>query len=160
MVLAATASAGGRAEAGSLYVGTNYSPPFNFTLNGISESSPGGNITPSTLNGVALPYLYCIAEDVNIYVGNTYKTTVSTTGYYNGHLMNNAGQIAWLMTNLAPSATTLAEQEGLQGAIWQQVYGSNFVFDQTNNDPNVIAAFNADIAALDGHTAPWTVCSG
>ena len=146
---------GERAQAGStLQIGSNYPPGFNFTLFGNYVNEAGGNITPDTLDGKPLNYLYCIAADVNIGVPNTYNVTLSSAGIYNGSLVNGAGQISWLMTNLATSAVTQDEQSGPQSAIWKQIYGSDFVLDQVNNNPGLVAAYNADIAALGSNTAP------
>ena len=103
---------------------------------------------------VTLNYLYCIAADVTIGVPNTYNVSLSSAGIYNGSLVNGAGQISWLMTNLVTSAVTQDEQSGLQSAIWKQIYGSDFVLDQVNNNPGLVAAYNADIAALGSNTAP------
>ena len=154
--LLASLAVGGRAEADSLFVGMTYptDAPIAFTLNSTSYNEPGGNIQGSVLNGASLPYVYCIAADVNVYVNNTYNTTVSTTGYYDGNLIRNAGQIAWLMDHEAASATTDVLRSGLQAAIWHQVYGANFVLDTTNTNSAIVSAYNADIAALGSNTDP------
>ncbi len=145
----------GRARAGPvLEIGSTYPAGFNFTLFGNYVNEPGGNITPSFLDGQPLNYVYCVAANVDIYVPDSYDVSLSTAGIYNGSLLNGAGQISWLMTHLASSAVTQDEQSGLQAAIWQQLYGSNFVLDQVHNDPALVAAFNADIAALGTNSAP------
>jgi PEP-CTERM motif len=145
---------GNEARAGSLSIGSSFPPGFNFTLNGNYINEPGGNIQPASLDGQPLPYVYCIAADVDINVPNTFVASVSTAGIYDGNLVNGAGAISWLMTNLAASAVTTDEQSGLQAAIWKQIYGPNFTLDAVNNDTALVSAYNADIAALGNNTAP------
>ncbi len=123
-------------------------------MNGNQLNESGGNIQPDTLDGKPLPFLYCIAATVDIQVPSTYDVSVSTAGIYNGNLVNGAGEIAWLMTNLAASAVTTDEQSGLQAAIWKQIYGVNFTLDQVNNDAALVTAYNADIAALGSKYPP------
>jgi hypothetical protein len=145
---------GSHARAGTLNIGSNFPPGFNVTLYGQDGNESGGNIQPSTLGGQPLPFLYCIAANVEINVPDTYNVSLSTAGIYNGSLVNGAGAISWLMTNLAASAVTNDEQSGLQAAIWKQIYGANFTLDQVNNDSALVTAYNADIAALGSNTAP------
>jgi PEP-CTERM motif len=153
--LMAALALGKPAQADStLQIGSTYPPGFNFTLFGNYVTESGGNITSDFLDGKPLTYLYCIAANVDIDVPGTYDVTLSTAGVYNGNVVNNAGEISWLLTNLASSAVTQDEQSGLQGAIWKQIYGANFVLDQVNNDANLVAAYNADITALGTNTAP------
>jgi len=127
-----------RAQADTLVLGGDYNP-FAWTLtNGPGpgtqtvQNEGGGSIDPSTLNGHALPYIYCI--DIPDQVGapgtysntavtndgtarysttntnhqlNTFATANTLTGgdfVYAGGSLTKAEQIAWLVTNLAPAA--------------------------------------------------------
>jgi hypothetical protein len=67
--------------------------------------------------------------------------------------VNNAGEVAWLLTNLASSATNGDLESGLQSAIWSVIYGNNFTLD-SNNPADVISSYNADLTALGSNTAP------
>ena len=109
-----------------------------YTFNG---SSPGGGgpIDTSYLNGVQLPWVYCIDIPDNVYVPDSYKnTTVATNGtaiygsgnpssWATGGLVSppNANVIAGLVNTWANSATTTVQQDALQAAIWTAIYGYN-----------------------------------
>ncbi len=93
----------------------------------------------------------------------TYDATVTSDGTTFATAVPNAGAIAWLLTNIGPTAHTVDEQSALQAAIWRLEYGlSNFqldgadnnVSDDIPNDPTLIADYKADIAALGSNTAP------
>src|SRR5271157_2862935 len=142
-----------------LNLGGNFNSGGFYTFNG---SSPGGGgpISPSTLNGVALPYVYCIDIPDNVYVPVDYKhSTVTNNGYaivgpgnpqYNNGglaLTPHAGYIASLLSQFGTGATTTLKQDGLQAAIWDEIYGygtANSGFYVT--DSNVLAQMNADLA--------------
>jgi hypothetical protein len=72
----------------------------------------------------------------------------------------NAGEISWLLTNIAPTATTADEQAALQAAIWRTEYGDGFELDGVDNnnyapDNSTIAPiYQADLFAANGNTAP------
>jgi hypothetical protein len=123
------------------------------TFDGKSESEAAGNFAGSTgiINGtpVAFSAVYCV--DLNDYINldTTYTASYTNTGVVNGATVNNDGAIAWLLLNEAPLATTAAQDEGLQAAIWKEEYGSNFSLSNSNNSA-VLSAYNADLAALSG----------
>jgi hypothetical protein len=142
-----------RAGAGTLYIGGTDGTFVNITVNGNTLTGAGGNFQPNTLNGTPLTYLYCVSATTDIYVPGTFTSNITTNGVVDGQFVNNAGQIAWLLTNLAPSATTGDLESGLQSAIWSVIYGKNFTLD-ANNPSDVINAYNADLAALGSKTAP------
>jgi PEP-CTERM motif len=48
-------------------------------------------------------------------------------------LLTNAGNIGYLLLTYGSSAASTAQQEGLQAAIWQEVYGSNFTTTLTGD---------------------------
>ena len=129
-----------------LYLGSNYNPGGFYTFNG---SSPGGggsigqsSTPPSSLNGVTLPWVYCIDIPDDVGVPSDYpKTTVTTYGaaiygpgssFANGGLVSVPGaqMIANLLGTFAADANTgsadeqTLKQDGLQAAIWQTIYGA------------------------------------
>jgi len=142
-----------RAEAETLYVGGTDGTFVNITVNGSSLTGAGGNFQPNTLDGTPLTYLYCVSATTDIYVPGTFTSKITTDGTVDGKLVNNGGQIAWLLTNLASSATTGDLESGLQSAIWSVIYGKNFTL-HANNPSAVINAYNADLSALGNNTAP------
>jgi hypothetical protein len=161
------------AHADSLTVGNFYSGnvknnsnagDITYTFNGSRQvdSAGGGNFTGTTaiINGkpVAFSAVYCVDLFDTLNLGSTYNASFNGNGIVNGSQVNNAAAIAWLITNLAPEATTTAENEGLQAAIWATEYNGKdgeptFDFLANDNSFAVDAAFNADIAALGKNTA-------
>jgi len=149
-----------------LNLGGNYNV-FNWTLSGIASNEGGGAITPSTLNGVSLPWVYCIDIPDNVGVPADYNNTrVSTDGTANfgagntwagtpgitlaGGSATIAGQVAWILDNYADAAIGSATaQEAVQAAIWKQIYGSAF----TVQDTGVNTAMGAILTALGSNTA-------
>jgi len=142
-----------RAGAGTLYVGGTDGTFINVTIYGQNLEGAGGNFQPNTLNGSPLPYLYCVSAIIDISPPGTYTSIVTTNGAVFGSQVNNAGEVAWLLTNLAPSATNGDLESGLQSAIWSVIYGNNFTLD-SNNPADVISSYNADLTALGSNTAP------
>ncbi|MGD0237636.1 MAG: VPLPA-CTERM sorting domain-containing protein [Syntrophorhabdales bacterium] len=128
----------GGARADLLYLGPDFSSPIYGYENGSSTltSVGGGSIDPSTLNGNPLPWVYCVGLFTTVGVPGTYNNTgVTTNGYVNGALVNNAGAIAWLLANYAQSGQGGA-QIALQAAIWSVEYpvgggGQTYAFDTT-----------------------------
>ncbi len=150
----------GRATAATLYTGQGYqNGPLYITLNGVGPTqNAGGSIglppNNGSVDGVTTPFLYCVEITTDINVPGTYYADLSSTGIIHGALIPNAGQLAWLIDYIAPNATTSDLQEGLQAAIWQQVYGSNFSVDPVNTSPGIYTAYQAALTALGGNTAP------
>ncbi len=168
LALLASAVSENQARADDLQLGGNYNA-FSWTLNTGSFSASnegGGSISPSYLNGVALPWVYCIDIPDNVDVPGDYShTTVTTNGtawfgshnpwtggtagvYTAGGSATIAGQIAWILDHYANSASTPAEQEAVQAAIWKVEYGSAF----TVQDSGVNTAMNAILTALGSNT--------
>ena len=134
-----------------LYVGATYTSGNDFILGGTPyTNSGGGNITPSTLDSAALTSLYCVDIPHNIGVPFNGTAEVNTSGIIgndssndslNGGLtlansnglLTNAGNIAYLLATYGSTATAVAQQEGLQAAIWQEVYGNNFTTTLTGD---------------------------
>jgi len=150
-----------------LYVGGNYNT-FDWTLKGIAANEGGGAITPSTLNGASLPWVYCVDIPDNVYVPANYNnTSVTTNGtvtvssadpggggtagtYYVGNSATIAGQVAWILDNYANAAIgNTSAEEAVQAAIWKVIYGAAF----TVQDFGVNFAMNSILKALGSNTA-------
>ncbi len=98
--------------------------------NGVASDGYAGSLQPVTLNGVELPYLYCVDLFSGITPGYDYSyTEVNTLGKIYGSPLNNAGQVAWLLGAYAATADTYDEQYALQSAILRVVTGSSFTLD-------------------------------
>lgn len=66
----------------------------NFTKDGgvTQGNEGGGSINSSSLNGVALPFVYCVDINHTITVPGTYTPTpITTNGTVFGSALNNAG---------------------------------------------------------------------
>jgi hypothetical protein len=137
--------------------GNSSAGELTFSFDGSTESGGGGNFTGSTgvVNGkpVAFTDVFCVDLLDQITTSTTYNATYSTSGVINGKTVNNAGEIAWLISNLAPSATTQAENEGLQAAIWEVEYGSSFSLILQDNSSAIDSAYASDLTALGSKTA-------
>jgi hypothetical protein len=89
----------------------------------------GGNFTPSSavIGGKTVDFsaVYCVDLFHDINDHSSYDNTVFTTnGQVNGSAVHNAAQIAWLILNTTVTDDTQAA--GLQAAIWETEYGSEF----------------------------------
>ncbi|HEY1603388.1 MAG TPA: PEP-CTERM sorting domain-containing protein [Pirellulales bacterium] len=145
----------------TLDAGANFqNGPLYITLTGANDGQPfqtsSGSISPSFLDGVPVPYLYCVEITTNINVPGSYFATLSDAGIVHGGLLSNAGQVAWLLDNIAPGATSADAQEGLQAAIWSQVFGANFGLATGPGETSaaIQGFYNADLAALGTNTSP------
>jgi hypothetical protein len=150
----------GTAEAGSILAieGYNTANSINFSYDSGAHfaSYGGGSVTPAILNGQPLSFMYCVQFTVDVYVPGTYNTDVTRDGKINGTMLTNAAEVSWLVTNLAPTATTADQQSGLQAAIWYEVAGGGLGgFRIGNNTGQINADFLADLALL-GITTPNT----
>jgi hypothetical protein len=140
-----------------------YGPPGRL----FSESLSGGDYL-GTLSGTSLLSTYSLDDqdelDNHIFPrAGTYSAAVTNDGTAFGSAVANAGAIAWLLTNIGPTAHTVDAQAALQAAIWREEYGlssfqldgaDNNTSDDNPNDPTLIADYKADIAALGSKTAP------
>jgi hypothetical protein len=111
----------------------------------------GGSIGPSTLNGVALPWVYCIGRVTTVYVpgdyGQTYVNTTTGMVYDNqfgpANSLNqvfNAPQVAFLLATYAGKGE---DQVALQAAIWH-------VIDPTVSLSNTSGSYADYLAYLTG----------
>ncbi len=117
-LLAATSATADTLTLGSTYV----SVPVRVN-GGVPQLEGGGAITPSYLNGVGLPWIYCVDLYTNVNVPATYDaTTVTTNGVVHGSTLNNLGLVTSLLAQFAATATTPDQQGALQAAIWHEIY--------------------------------------
>lgn len=159
------------AKADTVTLGNGYSGTtnptnayLNLTYNGQSNLAVGGNVPNSSGNiagmNVGFDELFCVQLDVDIAAGASYTASYTNNGTIDGgKLVNNAGQIAWLVENIGPKAKTEGDNLALQGAIWQVEYGSSLTFngiDYADGTPDAAATatYYADLAALGNNTAP------
>ena len=161
---------GNQANADNLYVGSPAGPSFTITYNlgtgggNVTESGSGGDFQNSTLNGVALPYLYCTDLVHNITIPADYNnSTVATDGTQNGGTVNNASEIAYLLAANAATAQTDASHGdftlmgNLQAAIWTVEYGSKLVSLSytAGSAQGTTDLINAIPANTSGYSAVW-----
>jgi len=98
--------------------------------NGVADEGGAGSFQSVSLNGEKLAYLYCVDIFTSIPPGYDYSyTQVNKLGNIYGSALNNAGQVAWLLSKYAVAADTYDEQYALQSAIWRVVEGSLFTLD-------------------------------
>jgi hypothetical protein len=157
----------GVALADQLVLGGNYNSGISITggyLGTGTASEGGGPIGPSSLNGMSLPWVYCVDIPDTVSVpGNYGSATVTNNGTIAGSSGNNsagglgntytsngalatvtnAQQVAWLLYNFAAGATTSAEQVGLQAAIWNQIYGVSLTSANSYYTSDLAAVNNA-----------------
>ena len=134
-----------------LYLGGNYTQNIPSLLNGSSTitSEGGGSIDPSTLNGVALSYIYCVDVFKSVGVPGSYNDTeVNNSGFIYGNALNNAAQVAWLLGTYG-TAGQGNTQAALQAAIWHVVFGVNYELSATASYFNT---YQYMLTALDGNT--------
>ena len=158
----------GMALADDLNLGGNYNSGIIITggyLGTGTATEGGGSIGPSYLNGAALPWVYCVDVPDTVNVPADYANAVVThngqiagsqanstwggiTGYTSdGALATvaNSVKVAWLAQTFAAGATGYDAQVGLQGAIWNVIYGVSLT---SGNTAGAITAYDADLAAL------------
>jgi hypothetical protein len=154
-----------------LQLGGNYNIwGWSLTEGSTTYSGGGGSITTSYLNGVQLPWVYCVDITDNVGVPANYNnTTVTANGTVtvssnnpggggsagiNGYVVGNstavAGKIAWILDNYANAAIgNPGAEEAVQSAIWRVIYGTAF----TVQDSGVNTAMNNILTALGINTA-------
>ena len=159
-----------RAGSESLKLGAITGAPVYCSLTGYGSGNftdlkqQGGNVFDSLLNGKTVPYIYCVDLTHNISPNFNGQANVTTNGLihydpvaYPGDLVNNAGQVSWLMLHISAGTPghplSRDQQGGLQAAIWKTIYGANFSL-AAGNGAALIADYNADLTALGSKTAP------
>lgn len=157
-----------RADIESLYVGGSYSTGIVMDTSTGTATLAGGSIDTSTLNGITLPFLYCVDIPDDVYVGETYSLSeVNDYGYVdNGPVWSdplNSGtyhqldsivveQVAWLLDNYGVGGQG-DPARALQAAIWYVVYNSKaspFTLDPTLNDATMVNDYKTEVTALAG----------
>jgi len=139
------------------------------TVNTVNEGA--GPIGPSTFTGTILGNtfinssiypVYCVDLFHNVGVPSNWpNATVSTAGVINGLLVNNAGEVAYILDTIAPQATTTTQEAAVQALIWTTIYdGSNppatYVDgNKVTADPNAYyySSYTGYLAELGSHTA-------
>jgi hypothetical protein len=86
-------------------------------FDGTLKTQYGGRIT-ATFDGKPLHDVYCV-QAFNAIGLSTYESKIDGSGIIHGYLVPNAGQISWLVSNVAPTiGSNLDKQTGLQAALW------------------------------------------
>jgi hypothetical protein len=141
----------------TLDIGSTFTYPVYSLLDGVASSEGGGSIETSYLNGVQLPYLYCVDVTQLIYIPGTYpNTVVDHTGMIYGTAINNADKVAWLLSNYG-TAGQGDEAYALQAAIWRVIFDGNggrplYALDTALSSANQLNLYNEYLTALDGNS--------
>ena len=118
---------------------------------GAAHLEGSGSITPSSLNGLSLEWIYCVDLYNSINVPGTFDATVvsSVDGKVSGTPLRNRGYVASLLDQFAATAITPDQQGALQAAIWHEIYlhvpnqGVDYAgTDTADYDTYVAAAWN------------------
>jgi hypothetical protein len=101
----------------------------SFKFDGHTYNGAGGNFSPSSavIGGKSVDFsaIYCVDLNDTINVNHTYNgVTFTTNGVVNNSTVNNDAKIAWLILNT--TVTNDTQEAGLQAAIWETEYGSDF----------------------------------
>ncbi len=125
----------GSAYAGELQVGSNFNWIWIDRDSNKNVQEGAGSIHLSYLDGVLLPYLYCVDIDRTIYVPGTYDYTVTNSGIVHGAPVNNAEEVAYLLATYGSDAgNDPIKSAALQAAIWHVMYNFD-LGDDSRNDP-------------------------
>jgi hypothetical protein len=128
LVLAVMLFSVGNGHATSLFVGSSYSSGIHSLVNGVAKDEGGGSISPSTLDGRLLDYLYCVDLFNTVYVNTTYaNTTVNNAAIIHGKSIVNADHVAYLLGKYGIGGQG-EQAQALQAAIWHEINGSG-VYD-------------------------------
>jgi len=139
-----------------LQIGGTYTGGIALLENGTTPlSEGGGSVDPSYLNGAPLEYLYCADIFTTVNVPGTYpNTAVNNAGDIYGKPLNNAGQVAWLLSNYG-TAGQGAQAYALQAAIWHVIFegtGTTIAIDPGNSTAQEVNLYNSYLAALGSNT--------
>jgi hypothetical protein len=145
----------GAAFADTLQTGSTYtaiSISFNGTNTTWNGVVGGGSFNTSYLNGSQLPWIYCVDLEHTIGLSTQYDATqVSLDGIVNGTDVANKKQVAWLLSTYADSAISTDEMGGLQAAIWEVIYGTQFAF---TGGGSMLTEYNKYFDAVSAVTNP------
>jgi hypothetical protein len=166
LTLAATLTlSGAAAHADSLTLGNSSAGGvMTITIDGDTLTGSGGNFVGSTgvINNkpVTFSELFCVSFFDDISFGGTYSATDNNQGKIDGshNPLNNDAEIAWLILNVAPGATTEAQNQALQIAIWEEEYGKNNV-QLDSVDTGVASLSQLDYNMANSHVDFWNQSS-
>jgi len=135
------------------YIGGTFNSIQGYT-NGASSVEGGGSVNTSYLNGVAVPYDYCVDLFTVVYVPNDYNQSVLTkTATVDGNkVVNNAGEVAWLLDKFAVSSeNNINMQIALQAAIWEVINGYNgYHLDTSYYSKTTVDTYYAEMISSPG----------
>jgi hypothetical protein len=139
-----------------LQIGGTYTSPIYLLENGTTPlSEGGGSIDTSYLNSVKLNFLYCVDIFTTVNVPATYlNTTVNNSGEIYGSPLNNAGQVAWLLSNYG-TAGQGDQAYALQAAIWHVIYegtGKTIDINPALSTATEVSLYNTYLAELGNKT--------
>ncbi len=167
MIAVAIVLGSGMALADDLNITGGFNGGIQISGDGLSGTYGGGTFTGGYLNGIALPWIYCVDIPDEVGVPGDYPNATSNnngtiagshTNYtYNGITgdpspagtqegVTNAKDVAWLLHTFAAGATTYDQQVGLQGAIWHEIYGVTLT--GCNDGSGCLTDYAADLLAL------------
>lgn len=134
-------------------------------IQSINGNVYAGSIVPSSLDGTPLPFMYCVDVLRDIYVPGIYSTEVRTDAQIHGKTVGDsvgnslvtASRVAWLLDHAysASSPLSLNASAGLQAAIWEVIYGTQFTLNSAQ-EGEVITQYNSYITALNTAVAAGT----
>lgn len=142
----------GPAQAHELYVGYKHSYPIWSLVDGKSIAEGAGSMEPSTLDGEALEYLYCVDLFTYIYPGYNYTaTSVNDKGEIYGYALHNASKVAWLLAEYGTGGQG-DEAVALQAAIWTVVHDGyqnhTYALDRTKATTTQVLLYDEYLTAL------------
>jgi PEP-CTERM motif len=116
-----------------------------------------GSVVPSSLDGTALPFLYCVDMLHDIYIPGTYATSVTFDGKVHDQSVAHADQVAWLLDQYASAAAGNATKTAaLQAAIWEVIYEQQFTLN--SGAPGVLSQYHTyltDVGSAPVTTSAW-----
>ena len=136
-------------QANTLILGNNFSNNIysivdypNDGKGPISVAEGGGSVDKSYLDGRLLDYVYCVDLFTNVYVNTTYQqSTYNNAALIHGSVINNAGQVAWLLENYGTGGQG-EQAKALQAAIWHVVNQENYQLDTSAGNSNSVGVVN------------------
>jgi hypothetical protein len=102
--------------------------------------------------------VYCVDLFDNVGVPATYNATVTTDGFVNNQLVDNAGQVAWLLDHYATTGQGVGAV-ALQAAIWHVIYNGSAGYARglavalDSSSPSY-STYTAMLSALGNQIAP------
>lgn len=141
-------SAGLAQATNTFTIGGDYSYPiYMVDTAGVRHTEGAGSFDTSSLNGSNLPYLYCVDLFHTISPGGTYNNTgVTTNGFVQGSLVNNAIQVAWLLHTYGVNGQG-NKAIALQASIWHVIFPA-YSLDTTRASASQIAKYNSYLGAI------------